>query len=139
MHTILYCQIHLLFSYLVYFNIIFGLNFSTSLRTIVSDQIANFLVLPHKLTIPLVENISITDLKYPLPPVSWLTFTFSLLLFMPSTKIPVLIYWTFIVLTCWNSWPILIFKTWNDILAGNEPAIDLLNLKRTHIENDGHF
>lgn len=40
---------------------------STSLRTIISDQIANFLVLPNKLSIPLVENISLVELQFPLP------------------------------------------------------------------------
>lgn len=43
---------------------------STTLRTIVQDQIANFLVLPNKVPISLVENISLLELQFPLPAVS---------------------------------------------------------------------
>ena len=42
---------------------------STSLRTIVSDQIANYLVLPNKITVPLIANIDIEDSKLNLPSV----------------------------------------------------------------------
>ena len=44
--------------------------FSTSLRTIVSDQIANFFVLPNKIPITIIEHVA-TELQFPVPQVTF--------------------------------------------------------------------
>ena len=43
---------------------------SSTLRQVIVEQVNHFMVLPNKLTFPLVQNIDLTSLKYPLPSVS---------------------------------------------------------------------
>lgn len=46
------------------------LYYSKSLRTIVEEQLSYYLVLPHRIPIPLANNVDFALLKYPLPQVA---------------------------------------------------------------------
>ena len=47
-----------------------GLFYSTALRTVVSDEIANQLVFPNKITVPLMDQTGLASLLFRQPKVS---------------------------------------------------------------------